>query len=127
MVWQVRRHGPGFWILDFHGKLTTVPASMEALVAYDDSDLPCGYLLYEPCRAGHGPRAWYTRDYLFLHSAWVCPEARRHGVFTRMTGRLRRLFPQTAIVGMVVDQTGAVERFFSRCEKMPGRQLPVAA
>lgn len=126
MIWQVRRHGPGCWILNYHGRPDIVPAGMEALVAYDDNDLPCGYLLYECCLAGTGPRPWYTRDYLFLHSVWVCDNARGQGVFGRMAGKLRRLYPRTAIVGLAVDPTGAVQRFFSRCEHMPGRQLPVA-
>jgi hypothetical protein len=122
---RIERHGSGYPILNFHGQPEFVAGQMEALVIFDDNALPFGYLLYELHQPETGPRPWYRSEYLFLYSAWVCEKERGQGVFTRMTARLRRLHPSVPIVGMPVDKTGALERFFARCARMPGR-APVA-
>lgn len=119
---RVRRAVEGDLVRTYRGKDYLLRAGELGLICADARGRDCGWLLYELCEPGDGPRPWYAAPYVFLYSVYVEPRLRGRGIFTRMTGRLRRLHPATPVVGMAVDSTGAVGRFFDRCLRMPGRR-----
>lgn len=119
---KVRQAGVGSSVRTYRGKPHLVAADERALVAFDGRDREVGYLLYGLCAPGEGPRDWYRTSYVFVYSAFVEPVHRRRGVFGRMSRRLVRLHPGVPIVGMSVDPTGTVQRFFDRCLRMPDRR-----